>query len=245
MSQAIHAAMAAIVADFPGISKDHKNPSQGYQYRGIDDGLCALNPLLAKHKVYLQLCDLVPTFSEGPTTKAGIKQVRCTVVGLVRFVSGEDGSYTEASLIGEGIDSGDKAMMKAQANGLKYVIWYSFAVPTAEKKDSEAYPDDDSEAPAAKRQRAARGRREPGQVVDVVNGTDPGQSTAKMNRTPAQSTESGQALLARIAELKSGAEYLDLHPEVKLWVQGGDKSSPERKQVIDAFLAAKARLSVA
>ncbi len=149
---AIHQKMAAITAEFPVVGKDNKaHESQGgYKYRGIDDALANLNGLLKKHGVYLQLVDLVPEFSDAGATAKGKNQTRCVVTGKVRFVAGEDGSHTECSLAGEGIDSADKALMKAQANGLKYSIWYTFGVPTYETRDSEAFEDEPAKAPAKK-----------------------------------------------------------------------------------------------
>jgi hypothetical protein len=146
--------MAAILADFPVVGKDQKNPSQGYNYRGVDDALGYLHQLLAKHGVYMTLTDLAPEFSDAGTTKAGKAWVRCVLTGTVKFIAGEDGSFVEASLVGEGLDTGDKALMKAQANGLKYVIWYTFCVPTDEVKDSEAFPDPESGAAPKKTKRA-------------------------------------------------------------------------------------------
>ncbi len=151
----IYQKMAAILAEFPGVSKGQTNPSQKYNYRGIDDALSALHPLLCKHGVFLQLVGLQPEFSDAGTTNSGKTQTRCSIRGCVRFVCGEDGSYTECSLIGEGVDMGDKAMMKAQANGLKYVIWYTFAVPTDEKTDSEAFEDPEPTKAPSRTKRAA------------------------------------------------------------------------------------------
>jgi hypothetical protein len=55
--------------------------------------------------------------------------------------------------------------MKAQANGLKYVIWYTFVVPTAEKKDSEAFEDEDVAKPAAA---PARTKKAPAKSVNPI-----------------------------------------------------------------------------
>jgi hypothetical protein len=147
----IHAALASILAEFPGVTKDQKNPSQGYNYRGVDDALRVSHPLFAKHRVYALIRELDAEYHDAGQTKSGKDQVRCVVTGKMGFVSGEDGSSVNAVLAGEGIDTGDKAMMKALANGLKYVIWYTFLVPTDEVKDSEAFDDPaPAKAPAKK-----------------------------------------------------------------------------------------------
>ena len=76
-----------------------------------------------------------------------------------RFVA-EDGSFVESEMVGEGVDTGDKAMMKAQANALKYAIWYTFAVPTHEKLDSEAFDDEAEVETAPKKTRMSKGVKE-------------------------------------------------------------------------------------
>jgi len=50
----IYAAIAAMVGEIGAITKDKRNTQgTGYNYRGIDDVMNALNPLLAKHQVFI------------------------------------------------------------------------------------------------------------------------------------------------------------------------------------------------
>ena len=135
--------MAAVLADFEAVAKSHKNKQQNYNFRGVDDALRVLHPLLAKHKIYTGYSDMLAELSEFKTRNS--TNFRCVVHGTVEFRH-EDGSFVTRATVGEGADSYDKATMKAMANGLKYVIWYTFCVPTAEKKDSEAF-DEPKDAP--------------------------------------------------------------------------------------------------
>lgn len=228
----IYQKMAAILAEFPAVTKDHKNPSQGYQYRGIDDGLAALKPLLAKHGVFMQLVDLVPTFSEAGTTRSGAAQVRCVVTGKVRFVCGEDASFTECTLIGEGIDLSDKAMMKAQANGLKYAIWYTFCVPTAEKKDSEAFEDPDSTPPAGKRAKKHDGGG------GKTNGSGENLEQALRDSIAlvrGEAVQDASALLQKIDAVKTKDQLLAIRQDVRDWCKANAEHL-QRKAVVDAFI---------
>jgi hypothetical protein len=92
----IYKAMASILADFPVVTKDQKHSGYGesYSYRGIDDALAALHPLLAKHGVFMTLCDLEPEYHDGGTTAKGKALVRCVLTGKVRFFA-DDGSFVE------------------------------------------------------------------------------------------------------------------------------------------------------
>lgn len=136
----IHECMHNIQSEFPAITKDQSAAGLRYKFRGIDDGLKALNPLMAKHGVYLCPHDLRVDITEAANTANGGRQFRAILTGSYRWYA-SDGSYVEAAVVGEGIDMSDKAVMKAQANALKYLIWYTFSVPTSEKKDSEAFND--------------------------------------------------------------------------------------------------------
>jgi len=143
----IYKAMCDILAEFPVVTKDRRNPSQGYAYRGIDDVYMAAHGLLAKHRVFPSPVRLTVTHMPAASTARGAEQVRCVVQGDLRFTH-EDTSFVEVGLIGEGIDTGDKAVMKAISNAIKYSYWNTFCVPSDEKKDSDAYED----MPAAKPQ---------------------------------------------------------------------------------------------
>ena len=228
MSDSIHKKMAAILAEFPAVTKDRLQPQAKYNYRGIDDALRELNPLLSKHGVYLQLVDLVPTFLDAGTTKSGNTQVRCVVVGKVRFVS-DDGSYTEASLVGEGVDTGDKAMMKAQANGLKYVLWYTFCVPTDEKKDSEAFEDPDTGPAPARTRRAPKKNPDGGAPPDTNGGGD--------------LSGKGKEILDLIAGCRSEGDLEGIKTQVKAYAEAlRAKGDTSYKKIVDEYQATKARV---
>ncbi len=120
-----------------GISKDHKNKMQGYQFRGIDDVYKALAPLLAKHK----LC-IIPKVLEREvverTTKAGGALFYVTVKCDFDFISSEDGSIHTATMYGEAMDSGDKATNKAMSSAYKYVAFQVFCIPTEGDNDADS-----------------------------------------------------------------------------------------------------------
>lgn len=133
--------MSMIQSEFPAVSKERKSdPRSGanYNYRGIDDALRVLNPLLSKHRVFL-----LPSYRSARTescqTSTGKPAFRSVVTGELRFVCGDTGEYVIVDMVGEGMDMADKGTMKAQANAMKYAIFYTFCVPTEEPKDSESF----------------------------------------------------------------------------------------------------------
>ena len=49
----IYQSITKIMEEVPSIGKTQKNKTQGFMYRGIDDVMNALQPLLAKNKVFI------------------------------------------------------------------------------------------------------------------------------------------------------------------------------------------------
>lgn len=120
-----------------GISKDRKNAQQGYSFRGIDDVYNALSPVLADVKLCLLPRVLSRSVTERETQKGG---VLFYVVVEVEFdlVSAVDGSRHTCRVIGEAMDSGDKATNKAMSAAYKYMAMQVFCIPTEGDNDADA-----------------------------------------------------------------------------------------------------------
>lgn len=132
----IYAAMCAIMADVEPIAKSRKNETQKYQFRGIDDVYEALQAILVKHKVFTLPTILEQTREEKINKSGGLNLYSILKIQYT-FYSGEDGSSVTASVIGEGMDNGDKSSNKAMSVGHKYTLLQAFAIPTKEPKDPE------------------------------------------------------------------------------------------------------------
>lgn len=103
----IFESIAAIMAEIPAIGKGKKNQQQGFMYRGVDDVMNALQPLLAKYKVFV-VPDVLSQTREERTTKNGTNMLYSLLHVRFTFFA-EDGSNVVASVIGEGMDTADKA----------------------------------------------------------------------------------------------------------------------------------------
>lgn len=132
----IYEAISGVMADIGAVGKNKKNQQQGFMFRGIDDVMNALAPALVKNKVFI-----VPEITreereERQTQKGGVLfYVRLHIT--YRFYT-TDGSYIEAKVIGEAMDSGDKATNKAMSIAYKYAAFQVFNIPTEEMKDPDA-----------------------------------------------------------------------------------------------------------
>lgn len=138
----IYGAINQIMEEIGAIGKDKRNASQGFNYRGVDDVMNVLQPLLVKHHVAI-VPDVVDhrreerESSKGSSIRYAILTIRYT------FLSTEDGSSLSVTVIGEGMDSGDKASNKAMSVAFKYACFQVFCIPTEEMKD----PDEETPPP--------------------------------------------------------------------------------------------------
>lgn len=126
--------------DVEAIGKDKTNAQQGFKYRGIDQVYNDLHPLLAKYKIFTTP-KVLANEREERTNKNGTQLFYSRVTMQYTFWT-VDGSSVECSVIGEGMDSGDKATNKAMAVAHKYALLQTFCIPTEDMPDPDAQTHD-------------------------------------------------------------------------------------------------------
>lgn len=131
----IFSAITAIMAEIGAVGKDQKNTAQGYSFRGIDDIYAAAQLVMAKHGV-CSFPEVLEERTEERTTKSGTALIYRVMKIKYTFYA-EDGSSVPCIVVGEGMDSGDKAANKAMSAAEKYSLIQVFKIPTREAKDSE------------------------------------------------------------------------------------------------------------
>lgn len=131
----IYERIAAIMEEMPAIGKEKKNKDQGFMYRGIDDVMNVLQPLLSKHKVFI-VPEVLEQTREERATKSGGRLLYSLLKIKYTFFA-DDGTSVSAVVIGEGMDSSDKASNKAMAVGMKYALFQVFCIPTEEMVDPD------------------------------------------------------------------------------------------------------------
>ncbi len=143
----IQSAVLGVMKDIAttGIAKLQRNVQQGYTFRGIESAMNELSPLLVKHGI-----TVTPGYSElqiGERFRGDPKDGRairfCTLKGSFKF-SAEDGSFVVSECYGEAMDSGDKAVTKAQSIAFRTALFQQFVVPTM-AMDPESYIDPNDE----------------------------------------------------------------------------------------------------
>ena len=163
-----------------GIGKERRNKEQGFNFRGVEDIINALTPLLVKHSLVI-----IPRFKSHHTTdrlsKHGGYLNDVIVSGEFDFMSAIDGSMVTGSTYGQGMDSADKATNKAMSGAFKYLSIFGFCIPTfgviddtdnehpeVKGKEKDAVKTD---APA-KPDKPARNKRSP-ESPEPTRGNDP------------------------------------------------------------------------
>lgn len=139
MDKMICEAIPAIMEEIGHIGKERKNQQQGFMFRGIDQVMNTMKPLLAKHGVFV-VPEVTNTIREERTTKSGGNLIYTMHTIKYHFVS-KDGSEVVATVVGEGMDSADKSSNKAMAVAFKYACFQVFCIPTEEmaKDDPDLY----------------------------------------------------------------------------------------------------------
>ena len=136
----IFSTINSVMSELGAITKNKRNQQQGFSYRGVDDVMNALNPLMVKHKLFCVPKVLRNEREERQTSRGS--NLLYSIVTMEYTLYAEDGSSVSAVVIGEGMDSGDKATNKAMAIAYKYAMFQIFSIPT-----EETAPDADKDTP--------------------------------------------------------------------------------------------------
>ena len=113
----IYQAIADIMKNGCAIGKDKYNAQQKFKYRGIDDVMNTFQPLLAERGIFI-VPEVMESHREERASKNGGNLIYSILKVKYTFYA-EDGSSISAIVIGEGMDSADKASNKAMAVAMK------------------------------------------------------------------------------------------------------------------------------
>lgn len=141
-AEQIYALMNKVMADIGAVPKGQRNAAQGYNFRGIDDALAAVQPVLVKHGIILVPEVIASDVRDASIGKNATPGARVVLTVKHTFFA-PDGSSVSAVTVGEGLDTSDKACNKAMSGAFKYAIFETFCIPT----DEQACHDSDHESP--------------------------------------------------------------------------------------------------
>lgn len=132
----IYKSIIDVMKKINAIGKDRKNDMQHFNYRGIDDVMNELHGALSECGVFIVPEVLEENRSTGKSKSGGDLFYTRQKIRFTFYAA--DGSNVSAVVIGEAMDSGDKASNKALSIGLKYAMLQVFCIPTEDDKDPDA-----------------------------------------------------------------------------------------------------------
>ena len=119
---------------FPGYYRDYAY--RIYNPKNSLSALIALNPVLTKYGLFI--CpEILEQSREERTTQSG-GMLKYTILTVRYTVFAPDGSSITMTVVGEGMDSGDKSSNKAMSVAMKYAMFQLFCIPTEEMIDSDS-----------------------------------------------------------------------------------------------------------
>lgn len=208
----IYQSITNIMNESIAISKDKLNKTQGFKYRGIDDVMNTFYPLLSKHKVFI-VPEVLEQMREERLSKQGGNLIYSIMKIKYTFYA-EDGTSVCATVIGEGMDSADKASNKAMSIAMKYAMFQVFCIPT------EEMPDPDGDTPPSSVKKAFDNE------LDEIDK----QALYEAENTPVPTKDGGAVPLKLLTEAQlqnilnsNSPEAEKLKPAVNLILKAGHK----------------------
>ena len=132
----IYQSITNAMADIEPIAKGRRNEKQNFNFRGIDEIMNELQPVLKRHGLFVVPCVKEVQRQEIQSKSGGT--LLYSIVTMEYTMYAADGTFIKGATVGEGMDSGDKASNKAMAVALKYFLLQTFCIPTDDAKDPDA-----------------------------------------------------------------------------------------------------------
>ena len=151
-------AIAEVTRQVGHISKEHQSSAgDRYWYRGIDDVLEALHPILGDVGLVIMPGEITSHRRETRTTAKG-STLNVAILDVRYRLIGPDGTRTWGAASGEAHDSGDKATQKALSQAYKSFALQTFSIPTQASADDDPDATGEEAAPPTPQQaeRAAK-----------------------------------------------------------------------------------------
>ncbi len=144
--------LSAIMRDSGYLKQEGRNQAQNYNYLSEEQLVFKLRELMNKHGVVM-----IPTVRSYEIDRVERKAykgdtpppfIMATVTVDYKIIDGDTGDAATGSMIGTGIDGGDKHIYKAITGANKYFLMKLFQIPSGNDPEKEGDWDRDVDAPA-------------------------------------------------------------------------------------------------
>lgn len=126
------------------VQKDKQNTGQGYSYASAEAVLKKVNHECFSRGIAIQSNAEIVSYNEyGPDGK---KKMRAVVKLTLTFIDSAEGANRAIQVegLGEGMDAGDKAVLKANTSALKYALANAFLISWGDDPEADASTDADN-----------------------------------------------------------------------------------------------------
>ena len=132
--------LVKVMEEVSHVQKNGTNEFHKYQYATAADVLEKVNEALCKNKICsIAKADLISL--EHVANAKGNQEHLATVQMNIRLIDSESGEYVDIAGLGNGQDSGDKAVMKAETASIKYAYMMAFNISTGDDPEADVRTD--------------------------------------------------------------------------------------------------------
>ena len=140
--------LCRIMAAVDHIEKKGRNKEQGYDFVRESDVKAELRSLFAKENVWPSPDVEDASYVEFPTKSGGVMHF-CRLKVRITFEDGDSGETRSCRVMGEAMDSGDKASNKALTAAVKVALLQSMLIPTGDDTENDPKPEKHAARPQA------------------------------------------------------------------------------------------------
>lgn len=132
--------LVKVMEEVSHVQKNGTNEFHKYQYATAADVLEKVNEALCKNKICsVAKASLISL--DHVTNAKGNQEHLATVQMNIRLIDSESGEYIDIAGLGNGQDSGDKAVMKAETASIKYAYMMTFNISTGDDPEADIRTD--------------------------------------------------------------------------------------------------------
>jgi hypothetical protein len=140
--QNVYEAVNAVMQEVGYVVKQ-SSPNLNYTYAGEAALIAAIRPSMVENGLVVHPSGVLNRMTEQYTNKNGTVMTRVIADFTFTFYHGPSQTGFNVTVVGEGVDSGDKAANKAMTAAYKYALRETFCIETGD--DPDKYPSTDFE----------------------------------------------------------------------------------------------------
>ena len=213
MAEQIYGLIAKAMGKVGAIGKDSVNAQQKYKFRGIDAVYNALNPVMSELGLFITPEILEHRREERQNSNGTVLKYSILTIRYTMYAP--DGSNVSCVVVGEGMDSGDKASNKAMSVAMKYAMFQMFMIPTEELVD----PDAESHEVVSKAQVPAKPQEAKQERVSAPADVSTAQNVPQFDKKPEQITNPVLEYMAKERQSICAARQITKEENAAIWTK--------------------------